>query len=419
MDEKMRESIALFRYGLISPLLNEQVDKKTYLAEVSAKTHEVPYYGARQFTAKTIASWVLIYRREGFHGLKPKGRSDRGRSRTITMEQQDHILALKQQHLHMPATVFYDWLIEQGEIQPADVSYTTIYRLLKKHGLHGKQQVPSPERKRFAHEMVNRLWHTDMSYGPILVNGKQKTKTFLFAFIDDCSRLVPFAQFFPSEKFDGVRTVLKQAMIRRGIPHMIYADNGKIYRSDTLQVACASLGIVLAHTKPYDPQSKGKIERFFLTVQTRFYPLLKAQPVSTLEELNRRFWHWLEVDYHRKEHASLNGKTPLEVYESQVHRVRLVDDPLALDPLFLKREKRKVKHDGTISIRNQLYEVPPRFIGQKIEVRFDETEIYVYEDGAAVAKAVPVRLADNALMKREHSSLSFAQLKKEEIQKHV
>lgn len=417
MDEKTRESIALFKYGLISPLLNEQQDRKTYLDEVSSQTHEVPHYGLRTFTAKTIASWLLLYRREGFQGLKPKGRSDRGRSRTLNMEQQDHILALKQEHLYMPATVFYDWLIEQGEIQPVDVSYTTVYRLLKKHGLHGKQQAPAPERKRFAHEMVNQLWHTDMSFGPVIGKEKQKTKTFLFAFIDDCSRLVPFAQFFPSEKFDGVRTVLKEALIRRGIPEMVYADNGKIYRSDTLQIACASMGIVLAHTRPYDPQSKGKIERFFLTVQTRFYPLLKASPVFTLEELNRRFWHWLEVDYHRKEHASLSGRTPLDVYESQVHRLRLVDDPLSLDPLFLKRETRKVKHDGTISIQNQLYEVPPRFIGQKIEVRFDETGIFVYEEGAAVAQALPVRFADNAIAKRP--SLSFAQLKKGEAQEDV
>ncbi|MED0735652.1 hypothetical protein [Aneurinibacillus thermoaerophilus] len=58
------------------------------LAEISAKIHEVPRYGPRQFTAKTIALWVLLYRREGFHGLKPKGRSDRGRSRTIIQHQQ-------------------------------------------------------------------------------------------------------------------------------------------------------------------------------------------------------------------------------------------------------------------------------------------------------------------------------------------
>ncbi|GAV24015.1 IS481 family transposase [Carboxydothermus pertinax] len=133
--------------------------------------------------------------------------------------------------------------------------------------------------------------------------------------------------------------------------------------------------------------------------------MLKEKPVSSLEELNRRFWQWLEEDYHRKVHASL-GMTPLDVYLSQVSQVRLLNDPASLDPLFLKREMRKVKHDGTISVNNKLYEVPPRFIGQKIEVRFDEDVVYVYENGVAVDKAVPVNFADNAKVKRNRS-LSF------------
>src|SRR5690625_6506382 len=106
-------------------------------------------------------------------------------------------------------------------------------------------------------------------------------KTFLIAFIDDCSRLVPYAQFFSSEKFDGLREVTKEALIRRGKPSIIYADNGKIYRSDTLQYACAQLGIKLAHTQQYDPKRKGKIETIFKTIQTRFYHILLNDPVNT------------------------------------------------------------------------------------------------------------------------------------------
>lgn len=209
-----------------------------------------------------------------------------------------------------------------------------------------------PERKRFAHDQVNALWQGDLSYGPYVpINGKKK-RTFLIAYIDDCSRIVPYAQFFSSEKFDGLRVVTKEALIRYGKPKMIYSDNGKIYRSETLQYACAQLGITLVHTQPYDPQSKGKIERFFKTVQTRFYPLLDMNPVHSLEELNERFWRWLEEDYHRNPHASLNGKTPHEIFLSQNHTVQFLEDPTVLDSMFLKREFRKVKADGTISLNN-------------------------------------------------------------------
>lgn len=409
MEEKDRENIALFRYGLIAPILNGQVScQKEYLAEVTGKIHQVPYYGPREFTPKTLSWWLLAYRREGFEGLKPKRRSDRGQSRKLTLEQEEHLLLLRKQRRDLPASVFYDQLVDKGEILPKEVSYATIYRLLKKHGLIGKEAAKYTERKRFSYDTVNTLWQGDMSVGPYLLVDGKKRQTFLFAFIDDCSRVVPFAQFFFSEKFASLRTVFKEALIRRGLPKIVYVDNGKIYRSDTFHIACATLGITLTHTKPYDAASKGKIERFFGTVKTRFFPLLRLKPVASLPELNRRFWQWLEEDYHRKVHASL-GMPPLEVYLSQVSRVRMVNDPASLDPLFLKRDKRKVKHDGTISIGGKLFEVPPRFIGQRIEVRFDEGEVYIYENSLAVAKVLPVNFSDNAHVKRDRS-LSFQEM---------
>jgi len=409
MDEKTREQIALFRFGLIAPLLNGQVDDvKTYLEQRSTENHHVPYYGERKFTAKTIQSWLRTYQRHGFDALKPKYRSDRGRSRSLTQEQALHLLSLRKKHPGIPVSVFYDQLIKEGDLLPHEASYTTVYRLLKKQGLLGKDMVKTPERKRFAYDTVNKLWQGDLSEGVYLsTDTGKKIKTYLIAFIDDCSRLVPFAQFVPNEKFDGLRTVFKEALIRRGIPNIIYVDNGKIYRADTLHLACASLGITLTHTKPYDPESKGKIERFFRTVKTRFFSQLKMRPAKSLEELNERFWKWLEEDYHRKPHASLEGKTPLDVYLSQVDHVRMIEDPEALDPLFLKRAHRKVKHDGTISLSRQLYEVPPRFIGEKIEIRFDETNIWVYEDGQAITKAKPVNFTDNAHIKRDRPKISF------------
>lgn len=407
MDETMREKIALFRYGLIAPLLNGQVDRATYVAEVSTKKHEVPYYGEKTYAAKTILEWLLFYRRKGFDGLKPGTRSDRGQSRTLSQDQQDHVLALRKQQLWMPVTVFYDQLIAQGDIFPGKVSYSTVHRFLKAHGLLGDEAPKMPERKRFAHDTVNTLWQTDMSEGPQLRIGGKLVRTHLIAFIDDCSRLVPFAQFVPSEKFDGLRIVMKEALIRRGIPKMLYTDNGKIFRSDILQFACAGLGIQLLHTRAFDPQSKGKIERYFGTCKTRFYTLLKAAPASSVEELNERFWRWLEAEYHRRPHASLEGKMPLEVYLSQIEQVRTVSDPSMLDALFLRRARRTVKHDATFSLDNRLYEVPEAFAGQKVEIRYDEHHVHLYENGKAVAQAKAVAFADNAHVKRDRPALSF------------
>lgn len=409
MNEKEREQVALFRYGLIAPLLNEQVNSNEYFKELEGKVHSIPSYGERKIAAKTVKEWLLHYRRNGFEALKPKKRADRGNSRRLSPDDQDHILEVRKKSLHMPVSVFYEQLIEQGEIAKNQISYSTINRLLKKHNLIGKNLITGPERKRFAHDKVNVLWQADLSHGPYIpINGKKK-KSFLIAYIDDCSRLVPYAQFFSSEKFDGLRVVTKEALIRRGKPTIIYADNGKIYRSETLQYACAQLGITLAHTRPYDPQSKGKIERFFKTVQTRFYPLLQTNQAHSIEELNERFWRWLEEDYHRKVHASLEEKTPHEVFHSQLENIKYLEDPSILDTIFLKREQRKVKADGTITLNKQLYEVPSRFTGFSIDVRLDEQGVYIFEDGKKVAEATLVQMKDNAHVKRIRSPFSLPQ----------
>ena len=81
MTEKEREQVALFRYGLIAPLVNEQVEVKKYLQEIEAKRHDIPYYGERTIAAKTVQEWLLHYRRHGYEALKPKKRADRGQYR--------------------------------------------------------------------------------------------------------------------------------------------------------------------------------------------------------------------------------------------------------------------------------------------------------------------------------------------------
>ena len=406
MNEKTREEIALFRYGLIAPLFNDQREAKSYFEELDGKVHQVPYYGERTIATKTIKEWLLHYRRNGFDALKPKRRSDRGNSRRLSPDDKDHILEIRKKFLHMPVSLFYEQLVKNGEIQKNQISYSTVNRLLKKHKLVGKNHVsfyPEKERKRFSHDKVNVLWQGDLSHGPFIpIDGKMK-KVFLIAYIEDCSRVVPYAQFFSSEKFDGLREVTKQALIRRGKPKIIYADNGKIYRSDTLQYACAELGITLTHTQPYDAPAKGKIERLFKTIQTRFYPLLKTDPVHSLEELNERFWRWLEEDYHRRIHASLDGKTPHEVFLSQLDQVTFLDDITRLESIFFKRVQRKVKLDGTITLNRKLYEVPAAYIGQKVDLRIDEKTVYIFEEGKEMIEAIPVSFHDNAHIKRKQS----------------
>lgn len=415
MTDNDREQIALFRFRLISPVLNGQVKNQTeYLAEVAAKKHDVPYYGVREYSPKTFYGWLRKYRRQGFDGLKPKKRSDRGQSRKITLELKEILLEEREAHPERSITLLYDQLIAQDKLTPSELSYSTVYRFFKRQGLLNNAPRKEANRKRFAYDTVNALWQGDTMVGPCLKIDSKKVPTFLFAFIDDCSRIIPYAMFLDSEKFSSVSKVLSEAFLRRGIPRLIYVDNGKVYSSNRLHFACASLGITLIHTKPYDAASKGKIERFFLTVRKRFLPLLTDNDLSSLDTLNQKFFAWLEEDYHRKNHGS-TGMTPLDKYMSQISGVKTINDPDKIKMLFLKRQKRKVKHDATISVNSQLYEVPPALIGKKIGVHFDpETyeEVFIYDNDTCLGTAKPVIMADNAQAKRK-GSISFQNIIKE------
>jgi len=100
--------------------------------------------------------------------------------------------------------------------------------------------------RRFEAERPNQIWQSDILYGPYLPDPNQPEKnkrTYLVAFIDDFSRLVPHAEFYWDEKFPTLENTFKIAMLKRGMPEIIYVDNGKVYHARQLDAVCASLGI--------------------------------------------------------------------------------------------------------------------------------------------------------------------------------
>jgi transposase InsO family protein len=411
MEQKDREAIALFKYGIIAPIISGTIQNQSiYFREICAKKHNVPYYGIKEYSPKTVEAWLRAYRRDGFDALKPKVRSDKNKPRFVTDDFKDSIINLRKEYIHLSVKLFHETIIASSDILPRDISYSSLYRLLKKENLLSPNTLSNQNRKRFAYEKVNTMWQSDVMHGPYLnINGK-KEKSFLIAFIDDASRIITGAKFLRSEKFDDLKSVFEEALLRRGIPKIVYVDNGKIFRSDRLQFACASLGISLVNTKPYDPKSKGKIERFFRTVRLRFLPTLSDEDKSSFKILNAKFQGWLEIDYHRKTHSSL-GATPLDIFVSQSAAIKMIDDPLSIKNIFLSRDKRKVTSAATISLKGNLYEAPASLISQSVEVRYDPNKlekIFIYQDDILIASASKVNFEDNAKTKRE--TISFASL---------
>lgn len=409
LDERTRSAVALKKFSLISPVINGQV--KTHMAyyiEATANPIEMPYYGMKKYAPKTLESWYCDYMRGGMDALKPGVRGDKGGHRRIDIELGEKIIEKKKLYPKAPETVIYEMLINEGIITADKISIATLYRFVKSLTQKGSLKVEDEkEIKRFSHQYINELWQTDLMYGPYITEGRKKKATYLFAYIDDASRLITHAQFYYAQNFDVLRHSFKEAVLKRGIPRLLYTDNGKIYRSQQFEYMCASLGCTLIHAKPFSPNEKGKIERFFLTVRKRFLSGINSVEFRNLDDLNQRFFSWLDEDYQRKPHSSLNSLTPLDIFMSQVSRVRIISDPTIIKEKFLLRINRTVAHDATFTINNLLFETDQRFASSKVEIRYDpewltvnNIPVLIYADDKKIGEGRQVNFHDNAHMRR-------------------
>src|SRR5580700_876566 len=159
---------------------------------------------------------------------------------------------------------------------------------------------------------------------------------------------------------------------RDGLPRKLYTDQGGPFTNDHTRVICANLDIRLLHAKPYHAWSKGKIERFFLTVQQDFEAALRlpGQAPASLAELNARLADWLQTVYHPRRHEG-TGMSPNERFAAGSRQVRALAAHLDLDQLFYAQLHRLVRKDGTVRIDNELYEVDLALRGLEVRLRFD------------------------------------------------
>lgn len=412
LSTKDRESIALKRFSLISPVLNGQVkNQKDYFETLCVKPIDMPYYGMKIYSPKTLVSWLRDYRQGGIEALKPGYRNDRGKSRKVSLEIADKIREKRAKMPRINTSLLYEELVREELILPENLSLATFYRFLSQNpDLAAGKDPDNPnhkELKRFSRQWVNELWQTDLMFGPYIRVGKAKKQTYLFAYIDDASRLITSSMFTFSQNYEAMRVVFKDAILKRGVPKMLFTDNGKIYRSSQLSMLCAGLGCSLIHSEPFTPNSRGKIERYFHTVRQRFLSRVDPTKLKNIDELNFRYWQWLEEDYQRKTHSALD-MSPLDFFMSQANQITIFSDPNLLEEYFLLRTNRKVNHDATLSVETILYETDPTLANSRVEVRYDPEwlsnpmrSILLYRDGHKVGEARQVNFYDNSKVKRK------------------
>ena len=392
MDENEK---ALQRFAAINHI--DQLHAQGFSLERCYLLASEKSWGGRYYSARSFERWYRAHKQSGFKALLPKAREDRGRARALDEELKEQIVALRKAHPELTVKSLLKELYRREILTiGAPPSASTIYRFLREVSLDNRSLnagVLSGPTKAFEHAFSNELWMTDAMHGITLKTNEGKViKTRLIALIDDCSRFITHAQYYENETTQCFLDVLKKAVMRRGIPEKLYTDRGKIFTCTHVKQVCANLPTNLLKANPYHSWSKGKIERFFLTLQKSFEQPLVFDKVSSLEQLNSRLWEWIEQHYHQQTHSSLAGQSPSERYRERSDKVRLYrGEPDDFNRLFYKQIQRRVRKDATIRIDSCLWEVPIHLRGAEVQVRYDpfvaNKKLEVYINGKCVGSA--------------------------------
>lgn len=402
---KAREKrIDLFRYGVISPLIQEESNNiREFCEEASKKLY---YYEGKEykFSKETIRKWYYKYKNNGFDELNKKIRNDKDNSRKLDEETINYIIDLKSKFPKITTKQIYKTLLEEKIINES-ININCFYRYIRTNDL--KRQINiRQERRRFEKEYPNDTWQADTTYGPYIIIEGKKYRTYLIHFIDDNSRLIVGYGFYLSDSAINVQKVFKKAISKYGIPKQIYLDNGKSYKNIQLEIICARLGVKLTHTHAYDPAAKGKVERCFKTIKEGWMYARDWNKYKSLKELEEDYSKYLYDEYINKIHSELKD-TPNNVWHKGILNTKFKQiEKERLEEMFMHSEKRKVGNDRIISFNNILYEVPFKYVGQKVEIRYfvdDIEEIWIYENNKKLEKCVKLNKKDNSKIKRTNN----------------
>lgn len=407
---------AVFRYGLISeaarPLAGQVVAQT--LSRISARQHMLPDGSLRRFSTATLRSWLRSYQREGLEGLNPKTRSDKGSFRCLDDDTAEIIARHRVQHRALSVKLFHQILHDDGLLpEGKTVCEATLRRFLKSRGLDKPVRGPGKARAKYEMPHPNDLWVADFMHGPKVQTQAGKRKAILCATIDDHSRLITGSRFAFTEDTGDILRTFATAIATYGVPKRFYCDNGPAFISHHLTEACGRIGCALLHSEPFDSPSRGKVERFFRTVRARCLPLLTDTDLASIETLQERFEAWLRDDYHLRRHGGINMK-PLDRFLAGAEETLITRlSPHEIDHAFMGRITRVVRNDATVKIDCTFYELPPEFIGARVDIRFPITnpeQLILYRDDQPVTPIQPVDPIDNARFHAQKVETAYTDL---------
>ena len=369
MNDRDRD-VGLFRYSLIREAADPALSKRErgrLVRGLAAREHTGPGGVRVRLGRSTLDRWIREWRSGGFEALVPTPRAGVPTTPAAVLD-----LAVKLKR-EAPARTAAQVAVVMVAAEGQAPSARTIQRLFARLGLNTRPDGTPPQAfGRFEAAAPNDRWTGDALHGPEIAG----RKVYLFAFVDDHSRAVPGYRWGHSEDTVRLEAALRHGLASRGVPRQVYVDNGSAFVAAPLLRACAVLGIRLVHSRPGQPEGRGKIERFFRTVRGQFLVEIEARGVADLVEMNRLFAAWVETAYHHRIHSETE-QTPLERFTAGGPIV--LPTPAQLHEAFLWSETRQVTKTATVSVHGNVFEVDAALVGRRVDCVFDPFDLTVIE----------------------------------------
>ncbi|MDQ6739547.1 MAG: DDE-type integrase/transposase/recombinase [Actinomycetota bacterium] len=382
------EKIALHRYQLIREAADKTLTTRQrgpIVRALAAAEHTGADGRPVRYSRETLDRWIRLWQSDGFDGLKPRERT----AAPVTPATVLSLAAtLKLERPHRTAAQVRRIMAETLGDAPSESTLLRHFRTL---------DIPTGTAAaatgRFEASAPNEIWVGDALHGPRL-GGR---KTYLFAFLDDHSRMITAARWAYAEDSVRLAAALRPALQTHGIPAHCYVDNGAAFVDSALMRTCAQLGMKIIHSKPYRPQGRGKVERFFGSVRSQFLseitvlqaPVQTTVPgtgagpgeveagsvIASLEELNALFTSWVQITYHRTVHSG-TGQTPLARWDAGWEN-RSPDrrSSEVIGEAFRWSVTRRVSKTATVSLLSNTYQIDPMLAGTHVELVYDPFDL--------------------------------------------
>jgi len=341
---------ALFRLSVLGPLASrnslEHGELKKIVRELASKTYSIPNSKHVYLSSKTIERWYYQWHKHGIDGLMPKSRKDKGNSK-LPADIQQLLIELKKDN---PARSL-NTLLRLAQMQgKGKLVRSSVYRLLKHHNRSRRSASDTVvvERRAFEALFAGDIWYGDVMHGPSIQTPQGKQKTYLVSVMDDASRLICHSAFCFDETALSIEYVLKQALLKRGLPKRFVIDNGPAYRAETLQSICARLEIRLIYCRPYEPEGKGKLERYHRTYNDKLYEVsfeYVGQHVYLVIDPHEQKAKWIES-------LSYERLGPIHPLDKQANINRKRRRPIAPSDQEAKTSLVEVAYQQTANILN-------------------------------------------------------------------